>query len=304
MSEEFPQTSEWNAYDLPAKYRTLDQARYAILPLPYERTTTYAKGCAAGPEAFLEASQQVELYDAELGSEAYRAGIYTAPPVRFDEESIDKCLNRIRDVTRAFLQRGKFVIAIGGEHTVTLPVVQAQCEFHPEIQVLQLDAHADLRQEFEGSPFNHACVMRRVREFAPHVGVGVRSLSAEEAAYIRREGIPIVTARELERGQRAPAEILEFLRPDKPVYITIDVDGFDPSEAPGVGTPEPGGLRWYTVVELLEQVARHRHVVGFDVVELRPISGSVVTEFLVARLVYRIIGLLEKYRSGTDISDR
>ncbi len=295
MRAPFPEISDVNAYDLREEHRRLSTARYAILLLPYERTTTYVGGTAGGPQAFVAASQQVELYDAELDREPYRAGIYAAPALRFAQEwDESECLARIRAAASNLLEQNKILIGIGGEHTVTLPLVQAHQARFPDLQVLQLDAHADLRDEFEGTPLNHACVMRRVRELVSHVAVGVRSMSREETDFVEENEIPIFAARDFVLGRTGPEEVVAALDPGRPVYVTIDLDCFDPSEAPGVGTPEPGGLSWYGVTSILERVAAERRVVGFDVVELRPLQDSVVTEYLAAKLVYRMIGYLER----------
>jgi agmatinase len=294
MTRDWPRLSEWNAYDLAPSLRDWETATFALLLLPYERTTTYLRGTRRGPEAFLNASQQVELYDVELGISPCRAGIYAAR-LEFEEDvPIEECLSRIRGAAAQLLNSGKRVIAIGGEHTVTLPLVEAHKASYPDLQVVQFDAHADLRDEFEGSPFNHACVMRRIHALAPHVGIGIRSVSQEEAAFSRSENIPLFLARDLVRGACTVDDVLRAIHPERPVYLTIDLDCFDPSEAPGVGTPEPGGLSWYAALELLEAVIRQRQVIGADVVELRPLADSAATEFLAAKLVYRIIGLFQE----------
>ncbi|MDZ7373839.1 MAG: agmatinase [candidate division KSB1 bacterium] len=300
MSTSFPRISEWNAYDLEPQCRDLESARYALLPLPYERTTTFGKGTREGPAAFLEASQQVELYDVELGLSPYRAGIYGAPPLHFeDSEDIERCLRRIHDAAAELLRRGKCVVAIGGEHTVSYPLIQAHRAVYPDLQVVQLDAHADLRDQYAGSPWNHACVMRRVHDLAPHVGIGIRSASEEEILWARQEGVELFLAREVLRGEVPAASILGKIDAARPVYLTIDLDCLDPSQAPGVGTPEPGGFSWHDVLTIVEALVRQRRVVGLDVVELRPLPDSVTTQFLAAKLVYRIIGLLERKKLGT-----
>ena len=286
-----------NAYDLEPEFSDRATARYALLPIPYERTTTYVKGTAQGPEAILEASCQVELFDEVTGTEPFRAGIWTTEPVETTDDSEETALDRIASAARSLIAEGKFVVGLGGEHTVSVPLIQAHAAAYPNLHVLHLDAHADLRDAYEGSRFNHACTLARVREVRPAVSVGVRSLSAEEYERIRREKLPVFFAHEYLTDQERRARVLHRL--GDPVYITIDLDVFDPSVAPAVGTPEPGGLDWYDVLSLLQCVVSNRRVVGFDVVELCPRPGDVTTDFLAAKLIYRLLGLLEARRRGS-----
>jgi len=268
-----------------------EKSRYVVLPVGYEQTTTFGHGTAAGPDVIIEASQEVELYDEESGSEPYTAGIHTLPG--FDSLIDPQAM--IDNVSKAVsnaIGDGKIVVTLGGEHTVSVAPVKSYAEKFPQLSVLQIDAHADLRQEYQGSIHSHASTMRRIREHVKTtVGVGVRNLSREEAELVSSERIPLFFAKDIAGNDHWQDEVIELLTDD--VYLTIDLDGFDPSVMPGVGTPEPGGLGWYETLELLNRLCARKHVVGFDVVELMPIPGSLVSQFAAAKLIYKLIGYLE-----------
>ncbi|GIW39536.1 MAG: agmatinase [Candidatus Binatia bacterium] len=275
---------------LPKEHRDPDRARYVVLPAPYERTVSYGKGTRHGPRAILAASQQVEEYDEELGRRTCEAGIHTAPPVRFAGRDARGHMREIARRVRRHLERGQFVFTLGGEHTVTVGAVEAYLDRFPDLCLLQVDAHADLRDRYDGTPFSHACVMRRFVGRCPFVAVGIRSLSEEEAEVIRRERIPVWFARDLRKPgwQKRVAEGL-----GRHVYVTIDVDGLDPSVVPTTGTPEPGGIGWFELLELLRLVALRSRIVGADVTELAPRPGFHAPDYAVAKLVYRLIGYVE-----------
>jgi agmatinase len=273
-----------------ADYRT---ARFAVLPVPYDATTSFGVGTRDGPRAIISASQQVELYDEELGRESLRGGVATLDPLAPAAAGPQAMLERVYRAARRVVRDGKFLIALGGEHSISSPLVRAVRTRFKNLSVLQIDAHADLRDSYQGSPFSHAAVMRRIDDLGvPAVAVGVRSFSQEEARFIRSAGKPVISARTCHETRdwidRAVAGLSGH------VYVTIDIDGFDPSFAPGTGTPEPGGLNWYQVVDLLAAVARGRTIVAADLVEVRPIPPSTITEFLAARLLYRLIGLVSR----------
>lgn len=270
-----------------------ESARFAVLPIPYDATTSFSAGARDGPRAIISASRQMEDYDVELGRESYQAGIATLDPLEPDARGPEAMHERIYKAARKIVRDGKFLIGLGGEHGVTSALVRAVRSKHKKLSVLQIDAHADLRDKYHGSPFSHACVMRRIHEMGVDaVGVGVRSYSLEEARFIRSAKKKIITARECHESDAWIDGVVESLADD--VYVTIDIDGFDPAYAPGTGTPEPGGLDWYQVTGLLAAVARRRRIVGADVVEVRPIPPATATEFLAARLAYRIVGLVAK----------
>ena len=271
-----------------AEYRT---ARFAVLPVPYDATTSFGVGARDGPRAIITASQQVELYDQALGRSADHAGVATLMPLEPDARGPEQTLERVYAAARKVVRDDKFLIGLGGEHSITAALVRAVKTRHKKLSVLQIDAHADLRDTYQESPHSHACVMRRIHDMKiPAVGVGVRNYSAEEARFIKRSGWPLFTARGCHGSNDWISGVLAALTDE--VYVTIDIDGFDPAFAPGTGTPEPGGLDWYQVTDLLAAVAESRRIVAADVVEVRPLPPSTVTEFLAAKLIYRVMGLV------------
>ncbi|MGD8451055.1 MAG: agmatinase [Phycisphaerae bacterium] len=271
-----------------ADYR---RARYAVLPIPYEATTTYGIGTRDGPRAILTASQQVELYDEALGRSVPRSGVATLEPLEADARGPAEMVQRVYRAARRVLRDGKFLISLGGEHSITAGLVRAVRQQYRDLCVLQIDAHADLRDEYQGSPHSHACVMRRVHEMGVSVvGVGIRNYSAGEARFIRTAKPALFSARHCHEQPGWIDDVVAAL--GQHVYLTIDLDGFDPACAPGTGTPEPGGLTWFQVTDLLAAVARKRQIVAVDCVEVRPLPGNNVTEFLAARLIHHLLGLL------------
>jgi agmatinase len=264
-----------------------DRARFHVIPVPYEHTVSYGAGTADGPRAILEASQQLEAFDGRgtPGS----AGIHTTPPVDCQGEAV-KVLQRITDAVARARARGAVPVVLGGEHTVTLGAVTALAGDGAPLGIVQIDAHADLRSSYEGTPYSHACVMRRVWELeTPIAQFGVRSLCVEEQEFRRTHAIWHMDAEALCR-RGLPDTLLPDTFPRR-LYITIDVDGLDPSVIPATGTPEPGGLGWYQMLDLLARVAAGREVIGFDVVELAPVAGFHVSEYAAAKLVYYLMGI-------------
>ncbi|HUS47519.1 MAG TPA: agmatinase [Phycisphaerae bacterium] len=276
-----------NFLDLPAELSDPTSARYVVLPVPYEGTVTWGKGAAAGPAAILEASAQIEWFDEELLAEFHHCGIATAEPVA-PADTPEEQMRRVRAAAEPSLRAGKFLLTLGGEHSVTIALVAAAADCHGDISVLQLDAHADLREEYAGSKYNHACVMRRVLEVADRIAqVGIRSYDQRTWRDCPDLVRNFISPKRIAEDPDWIGKALELL--GEKVYVTVDMDAFDPSEAPGVGTPEPGGLHWHQVTSLLRRVCSERQVVAADVVETRPIPPSNVTEFLAARLAYKII---------------
>jgi agmatinase len=277
---------------VPAELKPDRPPKAAILPIPYDLTTSYQPGARRGPLAILEASTHLETFDEELGRETWEeVGIETLPPVVPDTSGPAATIERIERVAREVVKGGRFLVGLGGEHSVTAPLVRAVRARHPGLGVLQLDAHADLRESFEGSPLNHACVMHRLLDDGvAFAQVGVRSLTREEQALIRERSICTVFAPEAvgEPIDRWIGRVLAALPAE--VYVTVDLDALDPSVMPATGTPEPGGVDWYLMLAVLREVARARRIVGFDVVELAPIAGLVAPDFLAAKLVYRLLG--------------
>ena len=267
------------------------RARFAILPIPYDATTSFSAGARDGPRAIISASRQIEDYDPDIGRESYRAGIATLDPLEPDARGPEAMHERIYRAARRVVRDGKFVIGLGGEHGITSAIVRAVRTRHKSLSVLQIDAHADLRNSYQGSPHSHACVMRRIHDSGVEaVGVGVRSYSREEARFIRTAKKQIISARTCHESDAWIPDVVQSL--GDPVYVTIDIDAFDPACAPGTGTPEPGGLDWHQVTDLLAAVAAERQIVAADVVEVRPLPPGTVTEYLAARLVYRVVGLV------------
>lgn len=271
-----------------------DRAQVVILPIPYEQTTTYGTGTKEGPQALIAASRHMELYDEELDYEVYRVGIHTLRELEPTASGPQAMLDRITKVTAELLDHGKFVVGLGGEHTISFGLVRAYAERIPGLSVLQFDAHTDLRDTYQGTPYNHASVLRRISEIVPAVQVGIRSLSREEAIWVKAHNARLFYASEVVGSPSLATAISEALT--EQVYITICLDGFDPSIMPAVGTPEPGGLGWYDVLRIVRRVAETRHIVGFDVVELFPIPGNVAPDFLAAKLVYKVLGY--RYKLG------
>lgn len=275
-----------------------EHARVVILPVPLDRTTSYVAGTRNGPHEILLASSHLELWDEETGINVHGIGIFTLPEMEFPFGSMDEVVGEIRRVASEIVSRGKFPVVIGGEHSITAPIVAAVAGRHPGLSVLQIDAHADLRDTYMGTPHNHACAMRRVLDYAPATQVGIRSLSPEEAAAIPSLRTHVFYDFNMRADPGWMDRVVDTL--SDTVYVTIDVDGFDPAIMPATGTPEPGGLSWYEVLGLLRRVAERKHVVGFDLVELSPIGGNVAPSFLCAKLIYKFL----TYRFGPEIARR
>lgn len=261
-------------------------AAAAIIPVPYDLTSTWRKGADRGPAAILDASATIELYDIETASEPWKRGIVTLPPVLHDGGP-EELAELVRTAAAAVLERGAIPVVIGGEHSVTIGAVEAAADVFSGVGVLQIDAHGDTRESYEGSTHNHACVMARARERCPIVQVGIRAVDSSEMPDL--DPGRVFWAHEIVgRSDTEWMDEVVSLLPET-VYLTIDVDAFDPSLLPATGTPEPGGLGWYEVNELVRRVARHRRIVGFDVVELLPLPGEHASEFIAAKLVHRVL---------------
>jgi agmatinase len=280
---------------LDDEHIAFDSARVVVVPVPFDGTTCYQPGTREGPRAIIDASRNLELYDAELARSPYEVGIHTLRAVEPVMGNASGMVERVEQVTDALLDKGKFVVTLGGDHLTSIGVVRAYAARFPGLSVLQIDAHADLRDEYEGNTLSAATVMRRVLDVCPRTAqVGIRSLSAPEAELVRERRLPLWLASEIHtegrQGRRDWIEQVVAALTDT-VYVTIDIDGFDPSLVPGTGTPEPGGLGWYDVVDLLAAVTARHRVVGFDVVELSPLLESHVSPVVAAKIVYKLIGL-------------
>ena len=294
MPEYYPN----NFGGLPPELSGFESSRFVVLSLPYEVTTSYGKGTKFGPRAIIEASRNMELYDDELGFEPCDAGIHTTEDILFHDASPRAMVDTVKEAVAHYLAAGKFVVALGGEHNLTFPVFLAHRDVHGDIGIVQIDAHADLRETYEGSPFNHACVMRRIVGCSAGTAqVGIRSLSREEADFLKVRGTwPVLWARECQAGEEWMDRAIAALPPK--VYLTVDVDGLDPSLVPCTGTPEPGGLQWYPTLAFLRRLCAERTVIGMDVMELAPDRTHVASDFLVARLIYKILGFIQASDRG------
>jgi agmatinase len=269
----------------PSSY---EEATIHIIPVEMEKTVSYGGGTAAGPRAILEASLQLESFDGS--TIPGQAGMYTHGPLPCQAEKVEQDLETISAEVGRVLQKNGVPVILGGEHTVTLGALKAFVESGKRIGVVQFDAHADLRDSYEDNRLSHACVMRRVYEMElPIVQIGIRSLSQDEYIFSRAHNLYSLGAAEINAG-RIPAQVLPWDFPEQ-IYITFDVDCFDAAIMPATGTPEPGGLTWYQVMDLLHKVSAKRTVCGFDVVELAPIPAMHAPDFTAAKLVYKLMGL-------------
>lgn len=285
---------------LPREALESRPAAFSVVPVPYDLTASYISGMRNGPRAIIEASTHMELYDDELGCEPYEAGIETLAQVESTAIGPEEMIKRVRQASSGVIGAGKIPVLLGGEHSITLGLVQALLEKYPDLSVLQLDAHADMRDTYQDTPFNHACVARRISELCPIVQVGIRSLCMEEAEFLRAGE---------KAGRKAKTSIKTYYATDvikgiswdsvvrnltKNICITVDLDVFDPSIMPATGTPEPGGIGWYDALGLLKKAISRRRVVGFDVVELCPLPGNIAPDFLAAKLVYKMMGYVNQ----------
>lgn len=264
-----------------------ESSRVAILPVPVDRTTSYVGGTRNGPREILIASSHMELWDEEVGADVHDIGLFTLPEMELPYGELPAVMDEIQRVAYEVIARDKFLVTLGGEHSITPPLVAAVAQKYPGLSVLQIDAHADLRFTYMGTIHNHACAMRRVLDYASLTQVGIRSMSTEEAHALPSLGTNIFYDATMRRDPDWIDRVVDSL--GDPVYITIDVDGLDPAIMPATGTPEPGGLSWYEILALLRAIVTRREVVACDVVELSPLPGLVAPNFLVAKLIYKII---------------
>ncbi|MDR2972283.1 MAG: agmatinase [Bacteroidales bacterium] len=276
--------------DMPPHYAKVENAKYVILPVPYDGTSTYIKGAEKGPQAIINASDSIELYDIQTELEVYKSGINTDIHT-YSFSSPEKMVKEVKERVAFFMHQNKRLCLLGGEHSISIGAIQAFAEKYPNLSVLQIDAHADLRETYNGSKYNHACVMRRAQQMAIVVQVGIRSVCIEEKENIIPENIFYAhkIVGKTEWMQKAIDKLTDY------VYLTIDLDGFDPSIVPATGTPLPGGLLWYETITFLELLIKSKKIVGFDVVELCPQNNDNTSDVLAAVLVYKIFSLMEKY---------
>jgi agmatinase len=274
--------------------RSFEESKAVIFPVPLDRTTSYVSGTRNGPHEILQASSHMELWDEELGLDIHSMGLFTMPEMEFPFGELAPVMEEIQRLASEILAHDKFLVTLGGEHSITPPLVAAAACKYSNLSVLQIDAHADLRDSYMGTPHNHACAMRRSLDHARLTQVGIRSMSTEEAEAAGSLNTTIFYDVHMRKDPQWIDRVVDSLTDH--VYLTIDVDGLDPAIMPATGTPEPGGLSWYEALALLRATMARRTVVACDVVELSPVPGLVAPNFLCAKLIYKILG----YRFGAQ----
>jgi agmatinase len=286
-----------NFLGIDEEYCSFERSRIVVLPVPYEHTVSYGPGTKGGPATILEASHYVEFYDEETGREVFRErGIATVEPLKFEAKMQEADLEHIYETIKQLIAAGKFVVSLGGEHTISQALIAAYAEEYPDLSVLQIDAHSDLRDEYLGNRFSHASVMARVCEFLDPrrlVQVAIRAQAIEEAHYIKDHGITTLYAHEIRAGKYTKVfkywDDIAIERLSNHVYVTFDLDGFDPSIMPATGTPEPNGLFWHETVTMLRKLGQRKQVVGCDIVELAPIKGLHHADLTAAKLASKMV---------------
>jgi len=276
--------------DFEENLATWENSRVAILPIAFDATSTWQKGADKGAQALLEASYNLEFYDIETDSEVYLGGIFTDLPLETGD-CPEQMTRQVYDKICSYIEAKKFAVSIGGEHSVSIGAIQAHCEKYDDVTVLQLDAHSDLRQEYHGSKYNHACVMARASEIAPILQVGIRSMDSSEKSIMNTDNV--FFAKDIHDNNLWIPRLCSKL--SKNVYITVDLDVFDSSIMPSTGTPEPGGMGWWQVLRVLKEVAQTANIIGFDIVELCPNPQNKAPDFLAAKLLYKILSYKYKF---------
>lgn len=285
----FSESLPLNFLGLPPELSNYKNSKAVILPIAYDSTTSYRAGAREAPAAIIQSSRYQEFYDPQLKKDFTLVGIATLPVLSPVMSGPEHMIQKVYEATKRLLKDNKFIVMLGGEHSLTAGTVKAYHEKYPRMGVLQIDAHLDLRAEYDGTPFNHACAMRRIIDLVPVVQVGIRSVSEEEAEFVAERRLKPYYAWQLHKDRQWKKKVTKEL-PEE-VYITIDLDGFDPSIMPAVGTPEPDGLLWHDVMELLSLIAAEHKIVGCDVVELCPIPGFVAPDYLASKLVSKLIAM-------------
>ncbi|HAZ10825.1 MAG TPA: agmatinase [Candidatus Omnitrophica bacterium] len=276
--------------DLEDEYFSWDKSRIAILPVAYDLTTSYKSGASAGPKAIIDASKHMETYDDETGKEIYKFGIYTAKEIKQIGAKPEDIINKIEKEVISILKAGKFPVVLGGEHSITLGPVRACKKIFKNFSVLQLDAHRDMRDSFQGSKYSHACIAKRIVELTGLSQAGVRSMSKEESGK-SNNNLKTFFMKDMIKNEDWIEDVIYSLDSNR-VYVTIDMDALDPSIMPSVGTPEPGGMGWYETLTLLKKLSQEKEIIGFDIVELCPIPGNISPDFLTAKLIYKFLNYI------------
>lgn len=269
---------------IPEEFGKIETSKAVLIPVPYDGTSTWQKGADKGPEAFLEASENMELYDIETDSEAYRNGIFLADAIT-ECSSPEKMVSAVHDITKAYIRKNKFVTLFGGEHSISIGAIRAYNECFDSLTVVQIDAHADLRKEYNGSSCNHACAMYEASQNTNLIQIGIRSMDIIETTIMEKD--KVFFAHDLTNDDYWMENAIDLMTEN--VYLTIDLDAFDPSIMPSTGTPEPGGLFWYETLDFLNKVFQEKNVVGFDIVELCPNKYDKSSDFLAAKLYYKML---------------
>jgi agmatinase len=273
-----------NYAGIPDEFAQLEKSKIILIPVPYDGTSTWGKGADKGPEAFLVASENMELYDLETDSEVYKQGIHLTDPI-LENASPEAMVKAVHATTKDFIKRNKFVTLFGGEHSVSIGTIRAFNECFDDLTVLHIDAHADLRESYDGSKYNHACAVHEASQNTNLIQVGIRSMDHIEKTYMDEE--KTFFAQEMVNDEYWIDKVIEAMTDN--VFITFDLDALDPSIMPSTGTPEPGGLFWYETLEFLKQVFEDKNVVGFDIVELCPNKNDKSSDFLAAKLYYKML---------------
>ncbi|QWX83880.1 agmatinase [Cellulophaga sp. HaHaR_3_176] len=277
-------TTTNNYAGIPDKFAQLETAKVVLIPVPYDGTSTWGKGADKGPDAFLNASENMELYDIETGTEVYEQGVYLADAVT-ENSSPEAMVNSVHAATKDYIKRNKFVTLFGGEHSISIGSIRAFNECFDNLTVLHIDAHADLRESYDGTKFNHACAVHEASQTTNLIQVGIRSMDAIEKSFMDEE--KTFFAHDMVNDEYWMDKVVDLMTEN--VFITLDLDAFDPSIMPSTGTPEPGGLLWYETLDFLKQVFKEKNVVGFDIVELCPNKNDKSSDFLAAKLYYKML---------------
>ncbi|WP_394366803.1 agmatinase [Blattabacterium cuenoti] len=276
------------------KYATIEKSKTVLIPVPYDSTQTWKKGSKKGPEAFLSASEHIELYDIETDSEVYKRGIFIVPPITNNSISSKEMVKKVYNVTKKYLFKEKFVTLIGGDHSISIGSIRAFGEKYPKLSILHMDAHIDLRTAYKGNPYNHACSMHEASKKYPLIQIGIRSMDILEKKFLQKGNVFYM--HEIYQNDLWMKKAIQKL--SKYVFISIDIDVFDPSIAPSTGTPEPGGLDWYTTLKFFKKVFEKKEIIGFDIVELLPNEKESSTDFLAVKLYYKLLSY--KYELTTS----
>lgn len=283
---------------IPEEFSKIETSKIVLIPVPYDGTSTWQKGADKGPEAFLEASKNMELYDIETDSEVYRNGIFLASEIT-EFSAPEKMVSVVHDLTKSYIRKNKFVTLVGGEHSISIGSIRAFNECFHSLTVVQIDAHADLRKEYNGSSCNHACAMYEASQNTNLIQIGIRSMDSIETTVMDKD--KVFFAHDLATDDYWMENAIDLMTEN--VFLTIDLDAFDPSIVPATGTPEPGGLLWYETLDFLYKIFKEKNVVGFDIVELCPNKYDKSSDFLAAKLYYKMLSYKFKDLNESDYED-